>query len=89
MVGMHELIAKGNEARDIRNLISTALITRQDLIVKRLIAQYKSNTLTNEILWAGLGEIVGLNDYLKDLNNTVKRGQLAQEKEVNSGQSSS
>ena len=85
MADDRELLERGYQSREIKNIISEDLIARQDKILRRTIGLYKSHKLTNENLWAAIGEIVGLNDYLSDLNQDIKRGEQAQAREIGNG----
>lgn len=81
----HKVIEASHEARDIRNIISERIVMQQDNTLKALIAKYRGGQLKTEELWAGFGEIAGLNQFLQQLKNQVKQGEYAVAEEMKNG----
>jgi hypothetical protein len=75
-------VAEGQQARIVRSVTEEWLISQEENILDKLIAHYKSDTLTDTLLRGSIGEIAGLRDFRVFLESKVRQGVAAAEIEL-------
>lgn len=69
-----DAIAEGMQAIGTEGLLAEVLDGQKERVVQNLLQEYRSNTLTTEKLWAGVGAISHLDTLRHRLSQAIRKG---------------
>lgn len=75
-------INEGQVARLVRSHVEDFAFDKERNIITNLIKHYRGDTLTNDRLRGGIGEIAGLRSFVEYLETKVRQGEAELEKSM-------
>jgi|TARA_R100001530_G_scaffold96937_3_gene67336 uncharacterized membrane protein YebE (DUF533 family) len=80
-----ETVHEGQRARIVRGSVDEYLIDQEEDILNRMVAAYRADGLTDDMMRGNVGEISALRAFREYIESTIRRGVMEAEKELGNG----